>query len=400
MRERPGSGGREVRRRREPVAARRFIPLSNPGEPVAGRRFIPLSNPGEPVAGRRFIPLSNPGEPVAGRRFIPLSNPGELVGERPSLELDKQHKRTISDPRGRFARSERANQLWNLPSRERPLILPPELMRDLKERSASTCAQELSRHSTAEPAASSREFFGSEIAAAVKGTFTAIVERAVELVAHAHGLGALLTVAKWVWKAVTWCQVGEGSRGVDVEVPIPLGFGIELDLSARVGCSSGDAEPLVTFCFAPVSGPDPGVLVVDGCQISPGEAVHREPADEDREATSLIPEREVERAATRTAEDRVPVILVDLDLSRLMSKEPNPQIRTAALMYLAKRELIPGLKKRQLLDDLEAAGVEFVVYYDQDTKDSVWLLLSAVEARLVRTRIAFDAAGRLMLWRI
>lgn len=340
------------------------------------------------------------GMPVEGRRHMPLPEPGKPVEQRPGAELDKQSKQGDSGRGGHFAESARPYQLWSLLSRERSAPFPSELTRHLEEPPISTGSQELGEHGVAEPATRSREFFGSEMAAAVKGTFTAIVERAVELMAHAHGLGALLTGVKWVWKAVSWWQVGEGGRGIDIEVPIPLGSGIELDLSARAEWPSGDAEPLVTVCFAPVSGLDPGVLAVDGCQISPGEAIPKEPADEDRESVSRLHEREARGVAMRAAEDEVRAVLVDLDLSRLLSKEPNPQIRTAALMYLAKDELVPALKKRRLLDDLQAGGVECVVYYDQETKNSVWLFLSTVQARPVRARITFDALGRLVPWRI
>jgi hypothetical protein len=318
------------------------------------------------------------GKPVESHGFIAPSEPGPPVERLPGPELDRKPGNAISSRGDPFAQSERSNRPLSLPGREQPAPFPLP---------------------SAGPATRSHEFFESEIASAVKGTITVIVQRALELVAQAHGLGGLVMAVKWVWKAVTWWQVGEGGRGVDVEVPIPLGSGIELDLSAHAGRSFGDTEPVVTFCFAPVSGRDPGVLVVNGCQISPGVPLHKELVDKDREAASRAREREAERAAMRTAEDEIRIVLVALDLSRLMSKEPDPQIRTAALMLLAKGQLIPELKERQLLDDLEAIGVECIACYDQETKDSIWLLLSGVEAQPARTRIGFDAAGRLMLWR-
>lgn len=242
-----------------------------------------------------------------------------------------------------------------------------------------------------------------ETAAALKGTFTAFIKRAVELVAHAHGLGVLLKTAEWVWTAAKWLQVGAGHREVDLEVPIPLGAGIDLDLSVHPEHSSGVGQPLVTVCFAPSGGADPGVLVIDGCQFSPGDSADEDLPDRDRKAARHVAGREAEKAHVRSAEsaeDEGWAVPVCLDLAQLTSRERDPRVRAAALMYLAKNQLLPALEQQQLWDELKAAGVECVVYYDQEAKESVWLLLGDTERRPVRRRIAFDAVGRLRPWPI
>lgn len=234
--------------------------------------------------------------------------------------------------------------------------------------------QETGAAAAGKPATSSRNLARSEMSATVNETFGAIIKQGLELAADAHGLGALVRGAEGALAAVKWVQVAGGDRGVDVEFPIPLGSGFELDLSMHAGRSPSAADPPVTFCFAPVSGPDPGVLVADGCQISPGDKVGEE---------------------TPTGEGKNSVLLVPVDLSPMMSRDRDPQTRTAALMLLGRDRLVPALMQQRLWNHLEEAGVERVVCYDQHTKNSVWLFLGTAEGQAVRTRISFDAAGRL-----
>ncbi len=238
----------------------------------------------------------------------------------------------------------------------------------------------------------------AETEAALRGTFTAIIEHVAQAVADVHGLGLLLRAVELIRTTAKWLEVGDGRRGVDVEVPILLGPDFELDLYVHAGQSANADEPPITVCFAPISGPDPGVLVIDGCEISPGDAAGEEPSDGDGEAACRAQEPEVEKACGRSAEDEARVVLVDLDLSPLMSREPDPQVRAAVLMHLAKDQLLPELKQQQLWDELKAAGVERVVYYDQGSKDSVWLFLSVTEKKPAQARIALDSAGRLLPW--
>jgi hypothetical protein len=245
----------------------------------------------------------------------------------------------------------------------------------------------------AEPAPDSGKSW-AEIKAFVKGTVAAFIKYAVKLAADAHGLGWLLRAGEWVMKAAEWAQVVEGERQVDVDVPIPVGAG-ELNFSARVGRSANDDEPLITVCFGPATGPDPGVLVVDGCQIRPGEAMSEDGlAGENAEATSHTHERETETASVPSAEDGSRVIQVEVDLSELVSRQKDPLTRVAALMRGVRDELVPALKQQQRWDDLAAAGVKRVVYYDQKNRESVWLFFSDTEKRHMSSSIALDSAGR------
>jgi len=357
-----------------PISKRSVRKAIRGGEPIPSPDQRGLA--GEPEQVR---PGNQRGKMVEGRDASPPDagagyDTGEGIGALP--ELDERSERPgPADPRTRSERDK-----FRPPERGERLLMPWE-MDDHDDGPASTSSRELGEHSTGEDGTSSGNFVRSQLSAAVKGTFTAIIKRGLELVADAHGLGVLLRNAEWIWTAVEWRQVGEGRRGVDVGSSILLGSGVQVDLSAHAGLSPGG--PLVTMCFAPVSGPDPGVLVVDGCQIAPGDALHK---------------RAAEQPGERSAEEKGRVVFTNLELSRLMSREPDPRTRAAALMYLTKSKLVPALKRQRRWDDLEAAGVECVVCYDQKTKDSVWLFLSAVEARRSPARIAFDAAGSLMLW--
>lgn len=197
-------------------------------------------------------------------------------------------------------------------------------------------------------------------------------------------------------ESVKWLQVVEGNRQVDVGAPILfLGSGVELDLSAHPGYLSSNVQPPVTACFAPSGAPDPGVLVIDGCQISPGDAVDEDLAGGDRKAALHAVEREPEKAHVRPVDDEGRVVLIPLDLSQLTSRERDPRVRAEALMCLARVQLLPAFRQ-QRWDELEAEGVECVVYYDQEAKESVWLCLSETERRPVRRRIAFDTSGKLI----
>src|SRR5215469_2215528 len=231
----------------------------------------------------------------------------------------------------------------------------------------------------------------------LKGTFEAVIKHAL-LAVDPSALSQLLKAAELLLTAVKWLQLCVGQRNVDVAFPIPLGAGIELDLSVHAGHSLIAAKPLVTACFAPVDEPDPGVLVVDGCQISPGDALDEKPAHQDEEAARHALEHETEEERARPVDEHGQVVFVRLDLSQLTSLEPDPRVRVAALMYLARGQLLTDLKQKSQWDALKAASVECVVFYDQDAKESVWLFLGKAGKRPVRRRIMFDTAGRLVLW--
>jgi hypothetical protein len=247
----------------------------------------------------------------------------------------------------------------------------------------------------AEPESRSGTIAHAELAAAVKGTFMAVIKHALSAV-DPSGLSQLLKAAELLLAAVKWLELCEGRRDVDVAFPIPLGAGIELDLSVHAGHSPSAAEPLVTACFAPVGEPDPGVLVVDGCQISPGDTLDEKPVDHDGEAARHALEHETEEKRARPVDEEGQVVFVRLDLSQLTAREPDPRVRAAALMYLSRGQLLTDLRQQSQWDDLEAAGVECVVFYDQEAKESVWLFLGDARKRSVRRRIMFDAAGRLV----
>ena len=211
--------------------------------------------------------------------------------------------------------------------------------------------------------------------------------------------GLLLRAAKLPWATVKRSQVAEGRRGVDVAKTMTLGAGFDLVLSAHAGPAPSAAEPGITACFAPTDGPDPGVLVVNGCQVSPGELLRKETADRDAKRVSRIQERPLKKAPVRSVTDEGRVTLIRVDLSELKSREQDPQNRAVALIQFSRSHLVPELKRRHLWDDLIAEGVECVVYYDQDTEESVWLFLAEDEKQSGDAHIMLDASGRLAIRR-
>ena len=307
----------------------------------------------------------------------------EIGDERDERELHKSH--VI------FARDERRDGLPGPPKRaERPTfeVVSVELPSFPWVQSKNKSSREIRESEPEKPEKDSETFVYAELSAAVKDTFNAILNHALKVVADAHGLGPLLRGAELALAVAKWIEVGEGHRELDVTAPIPLGSGIELDLSAHAGHLRSAAEPLITGCFVPASGLDPGVLVVDGYQISPGDTINKESPDKDGEAAIRAQEQTEESSAGSVSDDGQ-VLLVPLDLSELMSKEGNPRIRADVLMHLSRNQLVPRLKQQGLWNKFEAASVECVVCYDQNTKDSVWLFLAEHEKRSVRRTITF-----------
>jgi hypothetical protein len=244
-----------------------------------------------------------------------------------------------------------------------------------------------------------RKLVWAQMKPMLKVTFEAVIKHALKRLADAHGLGLLVRGAEWALAGVRWLQVGEGHRQPLVVVPVPMGS-VELDLSVHAGHSSADAQPLITACFAPSSGPDPGVLIVDGCQISPGDVVDEDSAYQDGKAARHAQKHQTEKECALSVEDEGPVVFVHLDLLQLTSREPEPRVRAEALMCLARAQLLAELKQQPLWDELKAAGAECIVYYDEEAKESVWLFIGDTEKQPIRRRITLDAAGRLIVYMI
>jgi hypothetical protein len=259
--------------------------------------------------------------------------------------------------------------------------------------------REVTEHGEVKPESKAGTLAKSELSAAVKETLGAVANHVVQAIADLHGVGLLLRAAKWVWAVVKWSQVAEGRRGVDVAKTMTLGAGFDLVLSAHAGPSPSATEPAVTAGFVPADGPDPGVLVVDGCQVSPGDLLDKETADRDTKPASRAPGRPAKKAPVRSVSDEGRVALIEVDLSELKSREQDPRNRAVALIELSRSRLVPELRSRHLWDDLIAEGVECVVYYDQDAEESVWLFLTEDEKRSGHAHITFDASGRLAVRR-
>jgi hypothetical protein len=139
--------------------------------------------------------------------------------------------------------------------------------------------------------------------------------------------------------------------------------------------------------------------VVAGCQVSPGDLLDKETADRDTKPASRAQERPAKKASARSVTDEGRVALIEVDLSGLKSREQDPRNRALALIHFSRSHLVPELKRQHLWDGLIAEGVECVVYYDQDTEDSVWIFLTEDEKRSGHAHITFDPSGRLAVRR-
>ncbi len=99
----------------------------------------------------------------------------------------------------------------------------------------------------------------------VAGTFKAFGGWLVMRFADAHGLGVALKTIELCFKAVQWLR----GDGLDVSVPVPVGSGVDLQLSAHLTDGPDAKEPPLTLCFSP-SGYSPiGVLKIDEFEIDP-----------------------------------------------------------------------------------------------------------------------------------
>ena len=215
----------------------------------------------------------------------------------------------------------------------------------------------------------------------VEGTFRAFGAWLIQRFADAHGVGLLLRAAKWAVKIVRWVGVSGGRGGIDVALPIPLGSGVELQLSAHVGKGSGAHELPLTVCFAPGDDSPVGALQIGRFEIDPAAG-----SAEDWQALRTISKRSVQHMDTDLA--YFPSIAtesdtfspIDMPLSHVVEVVPvdlsgalqvrEPGMRVAALKRAAEQQLLP-----QFRSQLETREGGIMVGYDSPSGLLLWLRL-------------------------
>jgi hypothetical protein len=125
-----------------------------------------------------------------------------------------------------------------------------------------------------EPDAGDRviRFFDEFAEHLVTDTFKTFGKAAFEHAAYVAGLGLPLMVVDVAVKAVEWSQVAEGDGAVEISVPIPLGSGVDLELSAHP--ADGQDGPPLTVCCAPSDGSAVGVAQIGPFEVAPSTEQH------------------------------------------------------------------------------------------------------------------------------
>jgi hypothetical protein len=213
-----------------------------------------------------------------------------------------------------------------------------------------------------------------EMSALAAGTMKAFAEHALLSV---HGVGLVVKVVEWGYRAWQWSQVGEGEGELEAGVPIPLGSGLELDLSVHPGDGGSDGQPPLTFCFAPSGGSSPGVLAFGPFEVSPASdhagstAGASEPGEPARG-----PHRGRRHAGDRTGAPAKPMVeqyrravIIRQDLSDALEVDGSEE-RVRRLHKWAESRLARVLKANSWL---QLTNVGLVVVWDPDTAVAVWV---------------------------
>jgi hypothetical protein len=227
-------------------------------------------------------------------------------------------------------------------------------------------------------------FAGDEAEGFIVGTITAFGKQLMEQFANAHGVGLLWKAAELAFKAMEWCRVGEGEDTVEVSAPIPLGFGVDLEVSVHP--SNGQNGLPLTLCMVPSDASTLGVFEVKGFEIGPGEERAREPSPSRHAGDANVSFGEQSPQLGNldpgnTAIAAVPEAWLsstdDGDRDRLfeiVSADLSPEERTdadgvAALARLAEQERV------ELRSRLRPWGTRFVVLYDPAARRVLWVRL-------------------------
>lgn len=229
-------------------------------------------------------------------------------------------------------------------------------------------------------------------------TIKAFLGAVLELWAHAQGFGPALKVAELTWKAGQWFQVGQDEREVNADVPIPLGGGVELDLSLHLGTKRVEDEPLVTLYCAPARTPLVGELDIRGLVVSPGEQYENSKdsppsrTPDHPPAASDLPATASEHVTRRVGpRGRIAVTTTDL-----MARERDQTPPVAGRPRAAASGDLP-VRLRRGRRKLREAGVDVVVVTDITSRVVLWVSCAEDGEQSPRVRIVLDDAARLRI---
>jgi transcriptional regulator with XRE-family HTH domain len=217
-----------------------------------------------------------------------------------------------------------------------------------------------------------------EMSALAQGTAKAFIEHFVNAVLTAHQLGPAIKVIEWAHRIWQWSQVADGEGSLEIDAPIPLGSGVELDLSLHVGADPDGSRPLLTVCFAPSGDSSVGVLTFGPVQVSPAveHATHAgNPAQRGTHYPELQPAQQDPRdrpqPSPTAAQRQGPVVVIPQDLSDVLRVQGSEE-RVARLHVWAETTLASEFAANPWLQLTEAG---LVVVYDPDTAVVVWVRL-------------------------
>jgi hypothetical protein len=220
-----------------------------------------------------------------------------------------------------------------------------------------------------------------EMSALVQGTVKAFFQHFVDVALTAHHLGLAIKVIKWAHRAWQWWQVLGGEGNLEIDASIPLGPGVELDLSVDAGGSQDSSQPPLAFCFAPSGDSAVGVLTFGPFQVSPA-ADHEVHTDNSVQPRTHCPELKQTQqhlvdhpqgAFKATVQRQGSVVVINQDLSDVLQVDGSKE-RVARLHDWAENTLAPELAQNSWL---RLTNVGLVVVYDADTAIAVWIHLRA-----------------------
>jgi hypothetical protein len=230
--------------------------------------------------------------------------------------------------------------------------------------------------------AEERKLAAAEGQGMIEGTFKAFGQWLVQVFADAHGFGPLLRIVRWTAKAAQWMRVAEGEGGVDISMPIPIGSGVDFQMSAHMVSGSDSHNLPFTVCFAPSDDSPVGALQFGQFTIDPepedasqtsrtGSEPSRLP---DKGLDHLFPPIAAEAPAsthrkTLSAEHNRAAKVVEVDLSGVQQVS-SPQKRVATLKHAAEEQLLPRFRAQY-----PVLGEEFIVGCDFRSGLLIWVRL-------------------------
>jgi hypothetical protein len=213
-------------------------------------------------------------------------------------------------------------------------------------------------------------------------------------------IGPVVRLLEFGIKLGHWLQ----SDGVVVSIPVPLGDGVDFQVSAHFTGSHDERGLPLTACISPSGFLPAGDIEVGGFELEPSGKDEKPASESEDLAFGQRPGRVLQaerrsglgvghRPSVDITEPESPgsfyssghggrVVVVQLDLSEARQQEET----AAAAKRAVEQELV------RLRPQLWAAGVEFVVIYDPAVAKMVWLRVRSNSWPAVAWRIEIEVA--------